>query len=854
MKNHGVTALFMAAFFVCTTSAQVQIGDMVIPKERFICYILIGNSNMAGYGDVLPPDTLVFDGGEVRNLDLDTVWNRTDPRLWSFNIQDQFNPGPHHEWIPAIGKIHIPADGPDDAYGPGMGFLKQMAYEYPDYYFGVLQVANNVNELKRHYVNNESGWGGTYYTQLKEALAAINNTVTFGGVLTQLGSFEIQLGASASIATWAQDSKVLAERIRADSKTPNLPYLEGGYEFGGTGAFNPGSGNAQALISQKASMPGLIPFCEVIPTEWSKCNWQPMRYMSDDHHYSLKGQYRYDYEAVKLIKTKSWLPASPDDQPPAAPAAFAAGTPTIVSVPLTWQASTDNQGVKYYTMFRNGEAIATLPSTAVSYSASDLTRATTYSFTLKATDFAGNTSPAAGPVSVTTLTSDDVTPPSVPANLGFAGTTKNSVILSWDAAADDAGILDYRIYKNDQLLSNQTERTLVVDGLASKTTYSFSVTARDPSGNESAKTTPVSVTTLLNEVVSLPLKVNVGGFLEGDYLADQSFSDTVSYGYTFSGSEPRQAYSDGTPVAGTEEDEIFRSVRYDDFGYAVRIPEGKYQVSLMFAQFWNDPGQRDFDISITGTTETWPNYDPAALAGGRAIAQVLTTEIEITAAHNNLMEIGFKPNKTGRGTGPILCGLIVEPLTAFRITSPAPGASFKVGDTLRVAWETNEALVVDAEIQLSTNGGRSWVQLVLGDINKFYPDKPLWENVAWVIPESYQDITIDNSSLRIKVRNYSQTHESTVSVNVGESSTNNSQALAAVTRGPRIIRRANGFAVSGTNAILRVNTLSGRTVLRAQVEAGRELFLRTDLLPNGTYFMTLGNNATVIRKKIVLCR
>src|SRR5260221_4967320 len=81
-------------------------------------------------------------------------------------------------------------------------------------------------------------------------------------------------------------------------------------------------------------------------------------------------------------------------------------------VNLTWSASTDNIGVTGYIVKRNGAQGATPITT--SHSCTGLSDATTYSYTLLASDAANNFSPESAIVSATTA---DATPPSVPKGL-----------------------------------------------------------------------------------------------------------------------------------------------------------------------------------------------------------------------------------------------------------------------------------------------------------------------------------------------------------------------------------------------------------------------------------------------------
>jgi hypothetical protein len=89
-----------------------------------------------------------------------------------------------------------------------------------------------------------------------------------------------------------------------------------------------------------------------------------------------------------------------DTTPPSAPTNLAAGATTSSTVPLTWTASTDNVGVTGYHVYRNGTQVGTTAGT--SYTDTGLAASTTYSYTVKANDAAGNLSAASNTATATT--------------------------------------------------------------------------------------------------------------------------------------------------------------------------------------------------------------------------------------------------------------------------------------------------------------------------------------------------------------------------------------------------------------------------------------------------------------------
>ncbi len=173
------------------------------------------------------------------------------------------------------------------------------------------------------------------------------------------------------------------------------------------------------------------------------------------------------------------------------PPTLVASNTTINSTLLSWSGATDNIAVTGYSIFRNGVLIGT--STSTTYSATGLTAATTFSFTVKARDADGNFSIDSNSVSVTTL-STDTTPPSAPV-LSNSLTAITSTFLSWTAATDNVAVVSYDIYRNSVFLANTTATTYLVTGLTASTPYTFFVRAKDAAGNVSSNSNVVNVTT-----------------------------------------------------------------------------------------------------------------------------------------------------------------------------------------------------------------------------------------------------------------------------------------------------------------------------------------------------------------------
>jgi hypothetical protein len=84
---------------------------------------------------------------------------------------------------------------------------------------------------------------------------------------------------------------------------------------------------------------------------------------------------------------------------PGTPVASATGTTTTT---LTWPAATDNVGVVEYLVYRGGTLVGTVTAPTVSFTDTTVLGGSSYTYTVKARDAAGNTSAASPATTVTT--------------------------------------------------------------------------------------------------------------------------------------------------------------------------------------------------------------------------------------------------------------------------------------------------------------------------------------------------------------------------------------------------------------------------------------------------------------------
>jgi len=114
-----------------------------------------------------------------------------------------------------------------------------------------------------------------------------------------------------------------------------------------------------------------------------------------------------------------------DTEPPTVPTGVTATPISSTRIDVSWTASLDNVAVDHYELYRDGTRVAT--PTGTSSSDVGLTAGTTYSYTVRAFDAAGNASPLSDPAPATTPTSP---PPAIAFRAASTGATKSGTTLT----------------------------------------------------------------------------------------------------------------------------------------------------------------------------------------------------------------------------------------------------------------------------------------------------------------------------------------------------------------------------------------------------------------------------------------
>jgi hypothetical protein len=119
--------------------------------------------------------------------------------------------------------------------------------------------------------------------------------------------------------------------------------------------------------------------------------------------------------------------------------------------------------------------------------------------------------------------------------------------------------------------------------------------------------------------------INAGGKASGGFKADTGFSGGSTYSTT-------------AGIAGTEADAIYQTERWGDFRYGVALEDGRYDVTLKFAEIYHGAaGKRLFDVRAENKL-VLDNYDVFREAGGKNRAVDETFTVQVT---DGRLDLGF---------------------------------------------------------------------------------------------------------------------------------------------------------------------------------------------------------------------
>jgi hypothetical protein len=198
MKHHLFRTLF-------TLIAALAFGPLSVGAQEpgkspnasgaepdFHLYLLIGQSNMAGRGNV------------------DDESKTAHPRVLMLNKAK--------EWVPATDPMHF--DKPAAAVGPGLAFGKLMAEQNPKVRIGLIPCAVGGSAIRAWMPGAEDKATKTHpYDDMLERAKAALKTGELKGILWHQGESDLKNPG------YGKDLTELVERLRKDLAAPNVPFI-----------------------------------------------------------------------------------------------------------------------------------------------------------------------------------------------------------------------------------------------------------------------------------------------------------------------------------------------------------------------------------------------------------------------------------------------------------------------------------------------------------------------------------------------------------------------------------------------------------------------------------------------------
>ena len=173
-----------------------------------------------------------------------------------------------------------------------------------------------------------------------------------------------------------------------------------------------------------------------------------------------------------------------DSTAPTTPTNVRVSSVTSSTVALAWAASSDNRGVRGYTVSLDGKVVGrpTQPRATIT----GLACGRAYTFGIVAYDAADNRSPAAW-ATVATAACPDQQSPTAPTGFRQQAATQNAVVLAWDSSTDNIGVVGYGVYRNGLLQTSTAAPTVSLSGFVCGSVSEVAIDAVDAAGNRSLR-------------------------------------------------------------------------------------------------------------------------------------------------------------------------------------------------------------------------------------------------------------------------------------------------------------------------------------------------------------------------------
>lgn len=222
-------------------------------------------------------------------------------------------------------------------------------------------------------------------------------------------------------------------------------------------------------------------------------------------------------------------------------------------------------------------------------------------------------------------------------------------------------ISNYRILgtkvRSATLQTNRKSVLIEVDSLDYSRDYNVVAMGISDDAEPANKLLGQVVKIALLEELEMPVKINVGGEAAAGYLGDQQWGETVMYGYLDGDNwdNPELTINNGMPAI------VYQSHRNGIVAYKVRIPDGRYNVTLKMADyFFTEPGKRIFDVYVEGMKGV-ESLDLINEVGPKSAFEVTVENVDVS---DQVLDIHF----SAHADLAALSGLVIEPATPSKVS------------------------------------------------------------------------------------------------------------------------------------------------------------------------------------------
>jgi endonuclease I/chitodextrinase len=232
-----------------------------------------------------------------------------------------------------------------------------------------------------------------------------------------------------------------------------------------------------------------------------------------------------------------------DSEAPTQPTDVVASNETTTTIDIDWTASDDDTEVTGYNIYVDD--VLTAQTATINYQITGLTPNTSYAIQVEARDLINNRSEKS--TVITPSTTSDTTDPSIPQNITATNISGTAFKINWDQATDDTAVSEYNVFVDGNFEANTSELNYTLSGLTVTTTYQVKISAKDATGNESAQSEPLPVTTTdgqsngINELFISEYVEPVGGVQKAIEIVNLTSSAISLAGYSIK----KQSNGDG---------------------------------------------------------------------------------------------------------------------------------------------------------------------------------------------------------------------------------------------------------------------------------------------------------------------